>query len=407
MDLKKQTVIYTFGNTVYLIALWLLTVMTTHFYGYEKAGVLTLSMAIGNVIAIIQLFGVRSFQSSDIKYQYTDREYIYSRWISVAAGWLVGILICVFLKYPADTSMSVLAFILLKTSETFSDVFFGNEQRSGHLEYAGYSLSLRGLLIIVSYACSAYFIKDYIASMFITAVGTVLISALVDYPLQIKVIDERRTVSGKASVRVLIDCLPLLATIMIPVLISSLPRVILERYFGEKVLGLYGNVSTPALLLTTVVPTVLIALSPGYGRAYSEKNLGKIKKIWILSILGTALITGIFLAGTALLGMQVMTLVYTSEIGPYVKYLYAVLLSMMIYTICMCNNTALIPMRRIKGNSMTSVVSLIICVLTSAFFVGNYGINGAILVLAVSYGVQALIQTIWILIICSSKNEVQ
>ena len=69
MELRKQTIIYTGGNGVYLVALWLLTVITTRLLGYAAAGDLTLAMAVGNVFALMQMYGVRGFQGSDVAFQ--------------------------------------------------------------------------------------------------------------------------------------------------------------------------------------------------------------------------------------------------------------------------------------------------------------------------------------------------
>ena len=70
MNLRKQAILYTLGNIIYLIALWLLTVITTQFLGYKATGALTLAMSIGNVIVNVQLYGVRVFQGSDMSFRY-------------------------------------------------------------------------------------------------------------------------------------------------------------------------------------------------------------------------------------------------------------------------------------------------------------------------------------------------
>ena len=116
MSIKKQALINTIGNMVYLVALWFLTVTTTRVMSYEETGVLTLAMAIGNIIAIIQLYGVRSYQSSDMLFQYSAREYVYSRVITVVIGLLIGLLICILVKYSVEVSSAILLFSFLKNS---------------------------------------------------------------------------------------------------------------------------------------------------------------------------------------------------------------------------------------------------------------------------------------------------
>ena len=117
MKQKHQILINTVGNTVYLFSLWLLTVVTTKVLGYDAAGTLTLSMAIGNVVASIQMYGVRGYQASDVCYRYSSIEYVLARFITVIAGWIIGIVYCFILGYPFDVCVTIMLFILLKSSE--------------------------------------------------------------------------------------------------------------------------------------------------------------------------------------------------------------------------------------------------------------------------------------------------
>ena len=93
MGVKKQAFLNTFGNMVYLVTLWLLTVITTQLLGYEAVGNLTLAMAIGNIIVLFQSYGVRGFQASDITFVYSPDVYFRSRLITVIIGVLLGIVI--------------------------------------------------------------------------------------------------------------------------------------------------------------------------------------------------------------------------------------------------------------------------------------------------------------------------
>ena len=79
MNVKKQAIINAIGNLVYVAALWVLTVITTRCLGYEANGYLTLAMTISNLSVAVQLFGVRSFQSSDMSFEYSAKDYLFSR----------------------------------------------------------------------------------------------------------------------------------------------------------------------------------------------------------------------------------------------------------------------------------------------------------------------------------------
>ena len=400
MNLRRQATINTAGNTIYLFALWGLTVITTRVLGYEDAGTLTLAIAIGNVIAMVQVFGVRGYQSSDMAFRVSSMNYLYTRFLTVFMGLVAGCLICLILGNPLQVSLSIILFMIMKTSETFSDVLFGNDQRVGHLEYAGYSMLARGLLLTALFFIGAKVFSNLNIALLIAAIGVLTLSLLVDLPLHKRTIRDKSSQNSGEIVFLLKQCFPLLIANLIPAVITAFPRVVLERCYGAETLGIYGNVSTPALLLTTIMPTILTALLPGYGKAVEEKNIRIIKNTWLQSILGTVMLTAICMIGVWLLGRPFLSFVYTERIAEYIDYLYLILVAMLLYAITMCNSTVLIALRKNWSITLTTTIALIICVSASVPLVSRFGIGGAVAVLVISYAVQVMVQVLWITKIC-------
>ncbi len=166
MNFKMQATINTSGNFIYFVAVWSLTVITTNALGYEDAGILTLAMTVGNVIAMIQMYGVRSYQASDMSFRYSPGDYLKARALTVVISWVIGIIICITLGYSGKIMVAVMGFGLVKTSESFSDVLFGNDQRMGHLEYAGYSMIARGFFLAILFCLGVSFLNDLNAGLF-------------------------------------------------------------------------------------------------------------------------------------------------------------------------------------------------------------------------------------------------
>ena len=397
MELKIQATIYTLGSIVYFAALWILTVITTKVLNYEAAGTLALSMAVGNVIAMIQMYGVRSYQSSDISFCYSSKDYLNARALTVVTGWIIGIIICITLGYSGKTVVAVMGFVLVKTSESFSDVLFGNEQRMGHLEYPGYSMLARGFILATIFFLGILLLNDLNAGLYLAGVGLLTLSIAVDLPLHQKIIKNHTPVLDNGIGGVLKECFPLLIAVLIPTSINAIPRVALERFYGAELLGSYGNVSTPGLLLTVVAPTVLTAIMPVYGEALEKRDYCRIQKVWIKSMVGVVVLTGICMIGVLLIGRPLLAFVYTDAIIPYVGYLYFILLSMLFYTITMCNNCVLIAIRKNWELTLFSGIALAVCVSLSAVMVKDWGINGAIASLAIPFSVQMIIQSVYII----------
>ncbi len=401
--MRERAIIHSLGNTVYLFGLWSLTVITTRILGYSSAGVLTLAMSIGNVIATIQVFGARGYQSSDVSFQHSSKAYVVFRCVSVMLGWLIGIVTCFMLGYSPVVVISIMMFILVKTSESFSDALFGNDQRFGHLEYAGFSMLIRGILLVVLYGIGVKLFNELSASLMIVAIGGVALSLLVDLPLHNRTVEKSEPVSGNEILQLIKECFPLLITLLIPSVITALPRIVLERSFGDEILGFYGNVSTPALLLTSVAPTILLALLPSYGHFIEEHNYKRIKEFWVKTMVCVVAFVLIAAVGVLCLGRIVLSFVYTDEIVPYVHYLYYILAAMMFYIITMCNNTVLVALRKSWGLTFTTLLALVVCVIMSFIVIKPLGIMGAILSLGIPYAVSSIVQIIWVGKICKTE----
>ena len=400
MKLRNQAIINTSGNIIYLISLWWLTVITTRVLGYESAGTLILAMSIGNVVAVLQMYAVRVYQSSDMLFKFSSKDYLRSRYVTISFGWAVASSLCWAMDYSSETCLAIVLFSLIKTSESFSDVLFGNVQRLGHLEFNGYSMLFRGGLLVGLFSIGVDLYKSMSVALIMSAVGVLSLSLFVDLPIHNQMIRKEGIKQDNGVQAVLRRCFPLLLSALIPSVVVALPRLAIEQYCGPKELGFYGNVSTPALMLTTVVPTILIALLPRYGNAYRKNDYKHIKIMWIQSILGIFLCTIVSIAGVAAIGKSVLSFAYTDEIEPYVHYLYPIIVAMSLYVVTVSNCLVLISLRRNWSTTLTELSGLVLCLLLTIPLVKNYHIFGAVAVLALTYSVQVVLQISLIIKFC-------
>ena len=264
---------------------------------------------------------------------------------------------------------------------------------------------IRGILISTIFTICEVASGSLNAALLFACAGVHALTLFGDLPKHNRaIVDSRRATITEIN-EIIKVCFPLSITVLLPIIITAIPRVILDHYYGAKVLGYYGNVSTPALLLSTIVPTILTAFLPNYGKAFNEKNFRHIYNIWINTILGVILLTLLSLFGVLLGGRFILTHVYTNEIEPYVHYLYYILFAMMLSAIVACNNTLLIAIRKNWGITLIMIISLCICLALAIPMIKSIGIYGAIAVLAISYGFQAVIQVVWIVLICRDGEK--
>ena len=310
LDTKEQAFLNTAGNTVYLLSLWLLSVIATQYLGYKAVGELTLAMAIGNTVILLQLYGVRGFQSSDVSFRYSPATYFRARIITIVFGALIGTGSSFLMGYSSEFIITLSLFMLFRSSEAFSDVLYGDDQRMGRLELAGYSLFLRGVITSTLFFIGSFYFKSLYFSLIFIAIGGFLITIFLDIPLYWKTIRQCPKINSGYVSDLLRDCLSLLITTLIPAIIFAVPRIVLAHWYGAELLGYYGNLSTPAMLIITLVPNVLIAFLPQYGRMIVLKDYHGVVKLWFQSILGTMILLMLCLIAMFFWGRQVLSYIY-------------------------------------------------------------------------------------------------
>lgn len=406
MTLKLQTIISVVGNVTYLFAQWMLTVLTTRILGYEAVGILTLAMSLGNVFVFVQFYGVRSFQSSDISRQYSSGDYFNARITTVLFGILACIVFVFICRYEYTVISSIVLFTLFRTFESISDVFFGEYQREGRLELVGYTMFLRGMLAIGFFYIGLIVFQSLNAALFIIVIESIGMTLLVDGIVYKKIVPWKSgTLEGLKGI--LKECFPLLLATLLPTVITAFPRIALEQYYGTELLGFYGNVSTPAVIIITVVPTILASFMPVYGNLVVYGDNKTIRKLWKKTIIGTIVIMILCIIGVAFLGEPILSWIYTDAIAPYVHYLYYVLLATTLYAFTMCGAAVLTALRKNTQVCVCALISTIICLMISFPLIKAYSIAGAISVLIVSYMVQVIIQAVIVLQYTRESDEMK
>ena len=296
--------------------------------------------------------------------------------------------------------------MILKSAEAFSDALYGNVQRVGRLDIAGYFMFVRGTLIVVLFGIFVWKTNDLNQSLLIAASSCVLLSGVIELCVHHRVAEKNNSIfTSKKTFGIIKDCFPLFIASVVPIVISAYPRIVLEQYYGSELLGFYGNISTPSLLITTLTPVVLTALLPSYGTAFKNADRHKIRKLWIMSIVGCICFGIICFSIMPILAKPLLSFVYTEKILPYVNYLYPVMAAMLIYSFSMCNYTALTAIRKKTMIIVSALVALVVCLASSGILIKKYSISGAVAVLIITYFVQFVIQMVCFLISVKNLNK--
>ena len=375
----------------------MISVETSGMSGVEAAGILSFAVSLTNILYTIENYGMRPYQVSDTKGEFSAKQYINLRYLTTAIGIALCVIYLALTGFTAEKTFTVFLFFLYRSWEAVSDVYYGELQKSEHLHLAAYSMLVKSAASVVLFAVLTYLTRGLIIPLIAINVVAALM-LFVDRTVFIKANKITRIKGEAASVSgpIKIGFFMMLA-MLFPILVTSLPRMSLDSYYGEELLGYFGNVAMPTTLIVAIVPNLLTPIMSLYGKWINDKDYGKFKKMYVLTLIGSGVISLVFLLGFLLLGKWFMSLVYGKDIIDYLHYMYPLVFTTALYAVTMCNTNALIAQRNNSYVWISSALSCAITVLCCFTLVKNYAIEGLIASLAIAYGAQIIIQLVGII----------
>lgn len=393
-SVKKNMLFNTVGSLVYYVCQWLPTVLIVRLSGYSDAGILSIAMSVTAAPAIIGLFNMRSYQVSDIQEVYNNDAYIKSRTVTNVLSFFVCTIMVFINGYSWYKTIAILFYMLYKISEGYADVYYGIEQKHARLDYTGISLIIRGIGTISAFLVAYILSKDMICAIVAMTLASTLVVLLFDYPITRKM--EKGELKEKASWKqissLMITCVPLAVVAFLNNLSINIPKIFLENYYGEEIMGVYSSVASPTVVIQLAATTVFAPLIPILTMQYMNKNkkefLQTVKRFFLLVII----LSVICLVGSKLLARWGLVLLFSSSIEPYVDLFIPVVWVSIFIALNACMFSVCTLMRIMKPQYLIGVVGVLSSWILSITAVRQFSMDGVIYALLGTLILQILIQ---------------
>ncbi len=367
----------TFGNIFYSFCQWLITIVVVYLENYEfgAAGILSLAMTTSSSFSAISLFSMRNYQISDSKGEFTQSQYVSSRIITCAAA----LIACVIYAIPGNNAFQVLciaAFMLVRIAEGFADVLFGVDQLHNRYGLICLSCTLRGLMTIGSFVLMMRMTHNLVITLFTMAILNLLIVMIIDIRFTFKLEKIVLNLRDKAIVKLLRQCLPLVAFTFLLSLVNLIPKQVLNSLMGEDALGVYSSLASPTLVIQIFASVAFAPFVPKLAKLLEDREYAKFLKILRLTYLGIVILAGAALAGAALLGRPVLFFLFKEKIlenyDLFMPIIWCTLLLAGVWVI----NAIVITLRRLKMLLIGMAIDFVILCLVTYPCVSIYGQNG-------------------------------
>lgn len=379
----KNNIIYnTIGTFFYFFCQWAITVLVVKLGGYSNGGILSITISMTNIFYMISMYGVRSFQVSDIKNRYKDGDYLLLRIItSIISSIFFGIVLF-YLEYDRAIQLCMIIYMFFKLGESVTDLNFGFFQRYNFYREIGISYILKGILTLIVFCLTLYFSKNLVLTLFLETLA--LWFFIIVYDLKkLKNKLNLKTKTYKVIFLLKICFSLMLYTLILPYL-NFITRYQVEKFFGTEELGYYSAITMVIVVISTLFGSIFIIIIPKISYLYKEKNIKEIIKIILKINLAIFVFSIISIIGAILLGNAVFSILFTDSIQKYMYLLIPTIITSSILGILNYLSTILISFHDLKFVLVANLIPAIFCTFLLKISILQYGMLGSLYSLIIS-----------------------
>lgn len=374
-DIKKNIFLNIFGSFFYLFCQWLITYVIIWANGYNDAGIFSLCMSIGNTFYAISLFGVRSYQSTDLKGKYSENIYFTSRIITSVTAIALSLIYTLLKGYNVFTILCINAFLLFKISESVIDVIHGSLQKKWLYNNISISMILRGVITLLAFIIGIILTHNLLISIIIMSVFAYLCILLYDVKIYKKQNYDFGKFDSKKLKEMLITCLPLAIYTSICAFSLGLPRIYIESVYSSEILGIYTIYAMPAMIVQVAATFFINPLLTFFAEILNNKDYKKfktnlIKTVGIVVCFGT-----IAVVLSSLFGKTIFSMIFEEKVINYYYLMNTMIIISLLTAFIWFFANMLIVIRKFKP---LLIIIMLFFALTAGFtkyFLINYSLN--------------------------------
>lgn len=308
----------------------IMLMILTRVLGLVEAGVLTIAYANANLFLTIGKYGMRYFQVSDIKGQFSFDDYKYSRIITSIIMIVIAISYVIWAainnNYTIEKTLVIIWMCIFKCVDAIEDVYCGLYQQRKRLDVAAKMVSVRMIITIIIFGGSLIILKNLLFALIIATILTVVISALFIYWTYDSFEVKKEKIRPKNVWLLLKDCFPLFAGSFLSFYIGNAPKYAIDATLSDELQACYGFIAMPVFVIGLLNNFIFNPMLHHMAVLWDQKKIKEFIMKTIRQIGIVAIITLVCIIGAYLLGVPVLSWLYNTDLSPYKTELLILLL---------------------------------------------------------------------------------
>lgn len=353
--------------------------------GIYDAGVFSIAIAVGNLMMYVGQYGLRKFQSSDIREQFRFSEYHGMRVLTCSIMLITCIAYCLLgisiRGYSGYKSLAIFMICMLKLIQAYTDVYHGHMQQRGRLDVATRCSAIRFTAEIVAYCGMLIITQDLLMSTFVCIAVSVIVMLLTTINAGRYYADTMKPAFIKESIRTLtIEGFPLFVSMFLNIYVGNAPKYAIDAYLTDDIQAIFNMIFMPAFVIQIIAHFIFNPILTTYSALWLSEERAKFDHMMKLVRQQCMFVVGLLVLALAValtIGLPILSFIFDTDLSAYKKELCIIMFggAMLAYSVYFSTIIAIIRAQRalIFCYGAVSLLSLVI----SKAFVTGYGMMGA------------------------------
>ena len=380
-EIVRDTYIWNMvSNLLFAFQSVIILIVLTRAVGLEDAGVFTIAYANASLFLIIGKYGVRNFQVSDMNEKNSFKDYQTVRAITTIAMLASSVVYAYVLMKKNDYSfykcLIVILMCIYKMPDVIEDVYFGEYQRKGRLDVAAKCMTIRLAIATFSFMLIVCLTKDLLCSL-IEAILISFISMFFLLGITINPLITYGNMDLQSVKSILMGCLPLFIGLFLAQYITTAPKYSIDYLLTDDVQACYGFISMPVFVIGLLSSVIFNPIIHKMATFLNEKRYSDFFNRAIVQVFIVIGLTIVCIIGAAILGIPVLSIMYSTDLSDYKKELIVLLIGGGFLALSNLFNVLLTIMRCQYKLLYGYVVVAIVAFFVSNLVISTYGVMGA------------------------------
>lgn len=362
----------------------------------EIVGQFVLGLAVAEPVMAFANLQLRIVLATDSKHEFAFGAYLSLRLVTSAFAFLLITAIVLAVGYRRETALVIVAVGFAKAIDSISDLLYGLLQRYERMDRIAKSMIIKGLMALTFSSIVFYFTANLFWSIVGLALAWLLVlvgydaknAAWVQKTAIRRQSDAGLDMTGLTAVlrprweksmlqKLLWSALPLGFVMLLTSVNANAIRYFIDRYLGERELGIFGALAYFMLIGFTLVRALGQVASPRLAKYYATGNAMAFRKLLLGLVACGGLLGTIGVLVVSSAGQLVLTLFYQPEYAEYVDVFFWLMAASGVSYIASFLGYAVTATRQFGRLVIPPAVVIVITIGLSTIFIPYYGLIGA------------------------------